>query len=303
MDLKSLTYIVAIAEEQNLSKAAERLFVSQSTLSLFLHKLEEELGVLLFNRVKNRLIITPAGKLYVETAEQILDMKKELYTTLLSPRREQTLNIGIASQMVLKIFARVFADFNVLMPNFHVNITEGRTVALLKKFYDKELDIAIVGRSESIQDDNYKIDLLKKEEMWLMIPPGHPHAHAASRDYNNPPVADMGLFSGEDFALSPRDTCDYQLAQAIFRDYHMNARVICELNSTHAICQMVLEGVCLSISPAYCVPRDIGILVCRPARPYYRYLLCFQHKKRHPSAEETTLMNMLCDAYSHYYDK
>ena len=302
MDLKSLTYIVAIAEEQNLSRAAERLFVSQSTLSLFLRKLEQELGVLLFNRVKNRLIITPAGKLYVETAQQLLDMKKELYATLLSPHKEQTLNIGIASQMILKIFAQVFLNFKPLAPNFHVNVTEGRAAALLNKFYDKQLDIAIVGRSEYITNEAYHIELLKKEEMWLVVPPNHPHADVASLDYENPPIADMSLFANEAFALAPRDTSDHQVAQAIHRDYHMNAHIVCELNSTPSICQMVRDGLCLSFIPAYCIPRDMGLLVCRPPEPYYRYILYFQHKNHHASPEEAMLMNMLLDAYNHYYD-
>ena len=59
MDLKPLRYIVAIAEEQNLTKAAKRLFVSQSTLSLYLRKLEAELGLLLFQRSGNRLSLLP----------------------------------------------------------------------------------------------------------------------------------------------------------------------------------------------------------------------------------------------------
>lgn len=62
MDFKQLTYIITIAEEHNLTKAAERLFVSQSTLSLYLNKLERELGVALFTRNKNRLTITPEGR-------------------------------------------------------------------------------------------------------------------------------------------------------------------------------------------------------------------------------------------------
>ena len=70
MDLKQLKYITVIAEELNLTKASERLFVSQSTLSLFLNRLENSLGVRLFDRHKNRLVITPSGQLYVETAKK-----------------------------------------------------------------------------------------------------------------------------------------------------------------------------------------------------------------------------------------
>ena len=82
MDFKQLTYIITIAEEHNLTKAAERLFVSQSTLSLYLNKLERELGVALFTRNKNRLTITPEGEEYVKTARKILELRNYLYKKL-----------------------------------------------------------------------------------------------------------------------------------------------------------------------------------------------------------------------------
>lgn len=302
MDFKYLQYIIVIAEEQNLTRAAERLFVSQSTLSLFLSKLEKDLGIPLFTRRKNRLVITPKGELYVNTAKDILEMKRELYEKLNIKQKIPTLNLGISSQLMLEIFAQIFAKFKPLVPQFNVNVTEGRSTVLLSKLQENKLDIAIVGRESVIQDDSYQIQLLKKEELWLIIPPSHPHASVASTDYTNPPVADMRLFSNENFALSPHDTCDYQIAQRLFKDYQMNANIICELNSTAPICQMVLKGLCLSVVPSYCIPRTLGLLVCRPPTPYYRYMLCLQHKDRRQAKEELVLMNMLIDTYVTYYD-
>ena len=160
MDVKQLTYIVTIAQEQNLSRAAQKLYVSQSTLSLYLKKLEEELGLLLFTRRNNRLSITPAGKLYMQTAQELLEMKDALYKTLQARRTEQTLNIGIASQLLLHIFAQVLIAFKPTAPNFTVNITEGRSVDLLAKLKAGEIDTAIVGRGTVLEDEQYQIQLL-----------------------------------------------------------------------------------------------------------------------------------------------
>ena len=303
MDLKPLRYIVAIAEEQNLTKAAKRLFVSQSTLSLYLRKLEAELGLLLFQRSGNRLSITPAGRLYVETAMKLLSMEDDLYEKLQISKKKQTLNIGISSQMMLHIFSRTFSVFSQSVPNFTANIQEGRAVALLDQLYSDKLDIAIVGRAEIIQNENCYIDVWKREEIWLIIPPNHPYASAAAADYSNPPTADMALFVNENFALSPRDTCDYQIARRIFEDYHMNASIICEVNNTASICHMVQAGICLTAMPSYCIPRDMGLLVCKPSHPYYRYLLFLQRKDHRPSPEETRLLHMLFESYIHYYEK
>ena len=302
MDLRQLNYITVIAEELNLTRAAERLFVSQSTLSLYLSRLEKELGIRLFSRKNNRLVITAKGELYVETARKMLDMQKELYEQLHINQHEMPLNLGISSLFMLKIFAEVFPRFKPLAPHFNVNVTEGRATALLRRLSEGSLDVAIVGRDKIIQDENYQIQVLRREEMFLVLPPSHPHAYAASSDYSDPPTADMSLFCNENFTLSPHDTCDYQIAQRLFHDHHMNANVICELNNTLSLCQMVMDGLCLSVIPAYCIPRNMGLLVCRPPQPYYRYLLCFQHKGQKMSKEGIALLGMLIDTYNHYYE-
>ena len=78
MDTKYLTYILAIARKKNMTKAAEELYVSQSSLSQYLSKLESELGTPLFFRSKGSLSLTPAGKLYVAAAEEVIRIKDHL---------------------------------------------------------------------------------------------------------------------------------------------------------------------------------------------------------------------------------
>ncbi|MDO5550185.1 MAG: LysR family transcriptional regulator, partial [Lachnospiraceae bacterium] len=76
MDLRQIENIVAIEQEQSISKAAEKLFLTQSALNQQLLKLEKELGVRLFERRKHSMIPTFAGRIYLSTAHQMLDMKQ-----------------------------------------------------------------------------------------------------------------------------------------------------------------------------------------------------------------------------------
>ena len=69
--LKELTYVLAVAEEGNVSKAAEILYISQPSLSRYIRDLQARLGVQLFQRINNRLVLTYAGEKYVETSKQI----------------------------------------------------------------------------------------------------------------------------------------------------------------------------------------------------------------------------------------
>ena len=89
MDLRYLEYVVTLANEQNMSKAASLLHISQPTLSIYIKNLEAELGLALFVRTHNRMSLTPAGVAYVDCCRQILEMRKELYLTLESMKKPQ----------------------------------------------------------------------------------------------------------------------------------------------------------------------------------------------------------------------
>lgn len=79
MELRQLEYIIAIADQGNISKAAEALFITQSGLNQQLIKLEQELGIQLFYRDKHHLQMTAAGKVYVENAREIINIYSKLY--------------------------------------------------------------------------------------------------------------------------------------------------------------------------------------------------------------------------------
>ena len=78
MDFRDLSYVLAIAKTQNITKAADSLYVTQPTLTKFLQNLEKEMGQKLFRKLGNRFVLTYAGERYVAKATEILNLKKEL---------------------------------------------------------------------------------------------------------------------------------------------------------------------------------------------------------------------------------
>lgn len=80
MNLQSMEYVIAISEEKSLSRAADRLLISQAALSQHLKKLETELDAKLFERHQGMLVLTDAGRVYVNGARRVLDLyNKALY--------------------------------------------------------------------------------------------------------------------------------------------------------------------------------------------------------------------------------
>lgn len=139
-----LLYFKMIAEENSVSKAAEKLRLSQSTLSAQLKQFEEALGVKLFDRDHKKLSLTDQGKVTLDYAKNIFSMGNELYEVLndkITPSRTN-FQIGaldsIPKQVTLQITQAAFKAGNC-----HVSISEGRSDEILRELTAHQLDLAV----------------------------------------------------------------------------------------------------------------------------------------------------------------
>ena len=146
MDLHYLEYIIEIANMHSISRAAENLFITQSTLSQYLSRLEAELGVSLFERRRNEMTLTPAGKLYVSACEQMLQQKRELYNQLSDMGQAKTgsFSVGITPQWGAVAYSHIIGKFYESYPNVTVKVTEETASPLIRLLQDGELDMAII---------------------------------------------------------------------------------------------------------------------------------------------------------------
>ena len=110
MDLKQLEYMVQIAEKQNISRAAEKLFLTQSALNQQLLKLEKQLGTPLFYRSRSQCRPTPAGEIYLAGAREILQIKKDTYRQIgdLLEARSGRLSVGLLSGRGMDMFTSIY---------------------------------------------------------------------------------------------------------------------------------------------------------------------------------------------------
>ena len=99
MDLKQVEYMIRIAEENNITRAAEKLFLTQSALNQQLLKLEKELGTPLFHRSRTNWRLTEAGEVYIRSAKELLRIKKDTYNQIrdIAETRKGTLSIGLTT--------------------------------------------------------------------------------------------------------------------------------------------------------------------------------------------------------------
>ena len=146
MDLRYLEYIIEIAKCQSISRAAEVLCITQSTLSQYLSKLESEIGVKLFDRQRNGMMLTPAGTLYVDTAKRMIEEKNELYNQIADIAKGQTgsFSVGITPHWGSMVISQIIGRFTAVYPGVTIKIKEDTAEPLIRSLQDGSLDMAIM---------------------------------------------------------------------------------------------------------------------------------------------------------------
>lgn len=173
MTLTELRYVVALAQERHFGRAAQKCFVTQPTLSLALAKLEDELGVRLFERNKNEVLVTPLGEAIVEQARRVLDEAGKI-TSLAKGSQDQlagALRLGIIPTIGPYLLPELVPILRVRAPNMPLVIEENFTASLVPMLRDGEIDVAIVALPFSVA--GVKTRTLYEEPFSVVVPEGH----------------------------------------------------------------------------------------------------------------------------------
>ncbi len=146
MNLKQLRYFLAVAEEGQMTAAAKRLHVAQPPLSYQIKQLELELGVPLFKRLPQGVVVTAAGELLVGYAQQLtqLSATAENKVRALAHGITGTLNLGTVSSSAGVIPNPALAKWLKAHPDVQLSVTEGNTYELLDDLHKRLLDVAVL---------------------------------------------------------------------------------------------------------------------------------------------------------------
>lgn len=146
MKLTELRYVVALAKEGSFSRAAESCGVSQPTLSVAIARMEEELGIQLFERGKNFVSPSDAGHKIVEQARVVLEELDKVKQLAQSGRDqlEGALRLGVIHTIAPYMLPQMIQGLRLIAPNMPLIIEENMTVNLAKLLQDNEIDVAII---------------------------------------------------------------------------------------------------------------------------------------------------------------
>lgn len=256
-DTRHLKLIVAVSEERSVTRAGERLHLTQSALSHQLRDIEERLGTPLFSRVNKRMILTQAGERLLQSAHQVLDELKRAEDDIaqIAAGDHGALRISTECYTCYHWLPEMMKEFNRKFPKVEVKIMLEATRHPIEALLDGKLDFAIVSTTE--RDKRLVYKPLFQDEMVVIMAPHHPLAarsYITAKDF-----ADQTMF-----AYTP--TSNSTVYNHVLVPAGIKPARFSEVQLTEAIIEMVKAGLGISALARWAVAREIdsGKLVARP---------------------------------------
>lgn len=275
MDLRQIENIIAIEQEQSISRAAEKLFLTQSALNQQLLRLERELGTPLFERRKHSMIPTLAGRIYLNTARQMADMKKETYKIIHDITEEKSGEISLAytPETGAMMFSSIYPIFHGKYPNITFHIHEERVKKMEQLILQKEVTFSFIAYYEEVKNPELEYMDMNEELMVLGLPAKHPLAClAGEKSYETLPLFDLKQLREEQFILMGKETRMRDMVDAAFLAAGFRPKVLFESVSTKTIFNMVKRQIAPAFFPqSYVDPHaPIAYFSVKPRQPWMR---------------------------------
>lgn len=247
--LKQLRAFINAAQTGSISKAAERLFLSQPSISLQIKALEEEMGATLFERRGPKIQITPAGKALLDITLPLvegMDTLPEVFSAKLGEVDTGVLDIAAGESTILYILPKFVVAFNKKYPKIQVrlhNVTGRDGMSMIKA---DEVDFAVGSMLEAVEDINY-FPIFSYDPM-LITPPDHPLAN--KKDITLKDISPYGLI------LPPRHLSTWRMVKLIFQQHNAPYKISLEAGGWEVIKKYVELGMGVSIVTDICLNED-----------------------------------------------
>ncbi len=272
MTLTELRYIVTLAQEQHFGRAAERCHVSQPTLSVGVKKLEDELGVLIFERSKSAVRLTPVGEGIVTQAQKVLEQAQGIRELAQAGKNQLAapLRVGAIYTVGPYIFPHLIPQLHRVAPDMPLYIEENFTHVLRDKLRTGELDAIIIALP--FQEADVLTKALYDEPFYVLMPAEHPWTARQTVDaemLNDKSLLLLG--EGHCFRDQVLEACPTQGGR---RGEEASKHTTVESSSLETIRHMVASGLGISVLPLSAVDSHHyapGVLEVRPLSPPVPY--------------------------------
>ena len=283
MDIQSVETFLQVANLENFTLAAKEMNYAQSTVTMQIQRLEQELGVPLFERIGRKNYLTAAGQEFLPRALEILRIMEEARTLHLNDSElHGTLRVGVLESLMFASVLDVLPGFSSRYPNVDVLLKIGQAADLAELLRKNQLDIIYVSNSP-VNDPSLRCCYMRREEMVFVVSPEHPLAKRKRIDPKE-------ILSYPFIVAEPTGRC-YGRLQEIAAEQGVEVRHSVMVDNIAAISMLLRGGQNITFLPQYSLETQLerGELVRLDTdlepQAYYSQILYHKNKWISPFME------------------
>lgn len=275
MELRQLEYFQMASRLKNITRAAERLNVSQPNITVAIKKLEAELGIQLFDRSQKQLSLTPEGTIFLNRIELALRNIQDAVLEVNDYKQLQkgTIKIGIPSMIGAYLFPKIFSSFQHLYPHLDIYLYEEGSMTIREQLERDELDFGIVILSDA--SSNLQLLPMARNQIVACVPEDHPLARKNSININDISGADLIMLKEGSFLR-------YMVLNKL-KIANISPNIVLESNQIETIKGLVSTNVGISFLLDFIVKGTPGIKILPFEDPIYVDLGLAWKKERYIS--------------------
>ncbi|MBU3061014.1 LysR family transcriptional regulator [Nocardia sp. NEAU-G5] len=253
MELQQMRYVIAVAETNSFTRAAERCLVVQSALSHQIARLEKELGAKLFERTSRRVRVTPAGAAFLPAARQCLAAADRAASEVAAAVGEirGRLAVGLIPTVAAVDVPTVLSEFRSRYPHVRIGLCAGASEGLVDKVKNGALDIAFLGLPTTTQPQGVGARVLAHDRLVAVVAPDHPLAAESA--------VDLSRLSSEVFVDLPEGTAGRAQADQAFAAAGLTRDVAFEVTTAYLINRLVEQRLAIAMLASAYVPQLTGL--------------------------------------------
>lgn len=260
MNTKQFQYILTLAQAGSFSKAADTLNITQPSLSQYVKKIEHEVGLELFDRTNGDVRITDAGKVYIKTARQILDLEHQMENSFsdFAGNRTGSLIIGAAPYRAASMMPTIAKQFQSLHPGMYLVVREGTTAELVEGMGHGEYDLALT--LLPIDGRVFNWEKVLEEELVLAVPPSVALFSTEKVEERKFPAVDASVLNDQSLVMLTDTQYMQKQLQNILVDKKISINTAVIVKFLEAQIEFVKAGVGMALVPSgierFCKPGD-----------------------------------------------
>ena len=253
MNLKQFKYVLTLANEGTFSKAAEKLNISQPSLSQYVKNIEKEIGATLFERTGSNVRLTDSGKVYIDAGRKILDIERQMSTKIedISNNKCGTIIVGVSAHRTASIMPSIVKEFKDLYPGYCLTLDERARPLLIDATGNGEFDLCLT--TLPVDTKLFNVKTVMYEENVIAVPSGEIadefDKKAEKINGRSFPAISVKDLDGLDFAMLSDDRPMQKELKVICDTYSIDLKKTVECISLEALIAMVSSGMGLAFVP------------------------------------------------------